>query len=94
VREQRYISSHKALLHGWFSRSVRPRLDDPSLQLRYILPAELLDLLMINMVGNSSPLYVWDVESERFASNGTREDTRLVVIIEGLDDVASARYGI
>jgi hypothetical protein len=72
--------------------SVRPRLNDPTLQLRYILPTELLDILTINMLGNSSPLYVWDLGNERFVPKGTQVDTALVVIIEGLDDVASARY--
>jgi len=67
-------------------------LDDPTLQLRYILPTELLELLTINMLGNSSPLFVWDPETERFVPTEARQDTKQVVIIQGLDEVTSARY--
>lgn len=70
---------------------MQPPLNDPSLQLRYILPTELLDYLLINLVGNSSPLYIWDSTLERFVSYGTTSDSETLVIIEGLDDAASTR---
>lgn len=69
--------------------SVQPRPNDPSLRLRYILPTDLLEYLLINLVGNSSSLYIWDSKVERFVCYGTGEDSKVLVVIQGLDDVTS-----
>ncbi|KAF8574120.1 hypothetical protein K439DRAFT_1624581 [Ramaria rubella] len=71
---------------------LRPRVHDPSLYLLYVLPAELLTHLLLNVVGNSSPLFIWDAEVERLISRGRGDGKRVLVILEGLDEAASTPF--
>lgn len=55
---------------------------------------ELLDQLMINIVGNSSLLYVWDEREARLIPRVNSNGARLLVIVDGLDETSSTGYKV
>ncbi|KIJ50502.1 hypothetical protein M422DRAFT_224566 [Sphaerobolus stellatus SS14] len=84
-----YLSEQRNDVFDSVRHHINPRLDDPSIHLRYILPVELLDQLMVNIVGNSSLLYIWDDTEQQLVPNSDENGRRLLVIIEGLDTTTS-----
>lgn len=69
---------------------MRVPVDDPTVRLRYTLPTELFDQLMVNLVGNSSLLYVWDEDTQQLMPRPQSDGTDLLVVIEGLDATSSS----
>lgn len=71
--------------------SIDPILKDPHTIIRYCTLEELLDSLCLVLTGLSSPLYVWDDNSESFRlrdATGNKEGTLILI---GSDDVVGSR---
>jgi hypothetical protein len=56
----------------------------------YLQPAELLDILMTNLIGHSSRLYEWDSATEKFQQSSSTLSK--VIIAHGFSEELSNEY--
>lgn len=75
-----------------FSFSVSPHLYDPEEFLLYISPEELVDNLKITLTGCSSSIHIWNKTTETFEVQQSANFKRTLIIMEGMDEVVTARY--
>lgn len=67
------------------------KLKDPTIYFRYILPDELWENLRLNILGNSSSLFIWDDVLGHFVPNTLENGKKISVTLEGVgDDVFSS----
>lgn len=61
-------------------------------QLQYVLPEELWANLQLNLLGNSSRLFIWDPLRERFMPKYLTNDVELRITLEGIGHDTVSRY--
>lgn len=73
-------------------QSVNPRLQDPALHVSHVTTREFFVSIRNILVGNSSSLYQWDIQSETFVLPPTADGKKKFIVVDGKDDTLMQRY--
>ena len=74
------------------SQSVNPQFQDPACHVSHVTTREFFASIQNILVGNSSSLYQWDMQSETFVLPPTADGKRKLIVVDGKDDALMQRY--
>lgn len=72
--------------------SVQPPLIDSRTEFKYVTQETLLGALKMTVLGISSPLHIWDPDSETFVQLVAEGSAKGFLLIDDKDEVVSARF--
>ncbi|KAJ6594217.1 Spc98 family-domain-containing protein [Mycena capillaripes] len=84
-----FISEQDNLVFAAARYYVRPRLNDPDIEVKYVTQRELLGALKMTVLGTSSPLHTWDPVSEIFVQIVAEKGTYGILLVDDKDEVIS-----
>ncbi|KAJ7077325.1 gamma-tubulin complex, DGRIP91/SPC98 component protein [Mycena belliarum] len=87
-----FISEQENLVFAAARYYVRPRLNDPCTELKYIAQRELLGALKMTVLGIASPLHAWDPVSETFVQVVAEKGAHGILLVDDKDEVVSGSF--
>ncbi|KAJ7268667.1 Spc98 family-domain-containing protein [Mycena haematopus] len=87
-----FLSEQDNLVFAAARYYVKPRLNDPNIEVKYVTQRELLVALKMTVLGTSSPLHTWDPISETFVQSVAQKGTHGILLVDDKDEVISRSW--